>query len=132
MKSFLKRQWPLIGLGVLLLLVGVYFMKSGKKVAQESLLQASIPGEGLKLKDIHYTQDDPEKGMKWILDASEVSFADNKRSIFFRDFQLKVEPENRPPFRLKGKAGDYSRNSGEIDLRGNVEGFYGIVKYLSK
>ena len=50
-------------------------------------------------------------------------FSGDKSLIFFHDFRLKVEPENRPWYKLKGKKGDYSRNSGEISLWGDLEGF---------
>jgi LPS export ABC transporter protein LptC len=36
-----------------------------------------------------------------------------------------VIPENRPFFELKGSKGDYSRDSGEINLWGDLEGFSG-------
>ena len=125
MKSSLKRQWPLIGLGLVVALVAFYLIRSGKEYAQRSFLWEAIPGDGAKLKDIHYTQDDPDKGLKWVLDAREVRFSEDKRSILFRDFHLKVEPENRPYFELNGKKGDYSRDSGEINVWGNLEGFSG-------
>jgi LPS export ABC transporter protein LptC len=125
MKSSLKRQWPLIGLGLVVALVAFYLIRSGKEYTQRSFLWEAVSGDGAKLKDIHYTQDDPDKGLKWVLDAREVRFSEDKRSMLFHDFHLKVEPENRPYFELNGKRGDYSRDSGEINLWGNLEGFSG-------
>ena len=51
-----------------------------------------------------------------------MKFSGDKSKIFFHDFRLRVEPENRPWYRLKGKRGDYSRDSGEINLWGDLEG----------
>ncbi len=123
MKSFLKRQWPLIGVGVLLAVVAIYLIKSGKEVAQEPRIENEGSKEGLKLKDIHYTHDDPDKGVKWILDAREVKFSEDKSSIYFHNFHLRLEPEKKPWFKLKGKEGNYSEHSGDINLWGDLEGF---------
>ena len=125
MKSFLKRQWPLIGLGLMVTSVAFYLIRSGGEHTPKSFLWEVMSGDGVKLKDIQYTQDDPEKGLKWVLDAREVKFSEDKRSVLFHDFHLKVEPENRPYFELKGNKGDYSRDSGEINLWGNLDGFSG-------
>ena len=121
----LKRQWPLIGLGTLLALVAFYLIISGKEIIQEPFLREVIPTEGLKLRDIHYTHDDSDEALKWILDAREVRFSGDKRRIFFHDFRIRLEPENRVPFELKGKKGDYYRDSGDINLWGNLEGHSG-------
>lgn len=125
MRTFFKRQWPVIGLAVLLLVVAFFLIKPGKEVVQEPVVRETRPGEGLKLEGIHYTQADPDKGIKWVLDAREVRFSGDKTTISFDDFRLRIEPENRPLFKLKGKKGDYSRDSGEIKLRGDLEGFSG-------
>lgn len=125
MKRFLKRQWPLIGLGVIVAVVAFHLLRSGEKIVQQPLFEEIMAGDGLKLKDIHYIQDDRGEALKWVLDAREVRFSGDKRAIFFHDFSLRVEPENRPFFKLKGETGNYSRDSGEINLLGNLEGFFG-------
>jgi len=125
MKRSLLRQWPLIGLGLVLAAVAFYLVRSGKEFIQDPLIRGVMSGEGVKLKDIQYTQDDPDKGLKWVLNAGEVRFSEDRKSIFFKDFHLKVIPENRPFFELKGRKGDYLRDSGEINLWGDLEGFSG-------
>jgi len=105
--------------------VAFFLIKPGKEVLQKPAVHEPPPREGLKLEGIHYTQADPDRGIKWVLDAREVRFSGDKMTIFFNDFRLRVEPENRPLFKLKGKNGDYSRDSGEIKLWGDLEGFSG-------
>ncbi|MBL7212982.1 MAG: LPS export ABC transporter periplasmic protein LptC [Desulfobacteraceae bacterium] len=122
MKKFFKRQWPLLGLGALLAMVAFYLATSGGMFLKVPLLKDLISGEGLMLRDIHYTHNDPDKKVKWVLDAKKVKFSGDKSRIFFHDFRLRVEQENRSWYRLKGKKGDYSRASGEINLWGDLEG----------
>jgi LPS export ABC transporter protein LptC len=126
MKILLKRHWPLLGLGLLLLVVALYLAKSGRELVKTTaLLKDIVSGEGLKLKDIHYRQDDPETKVKWVLDAEEVRFSEDKRNIQFYDFDLRVNPEGRPGFRLSGKRGNYAKDTNTIELWGELKGFYG-------
>jgi len=60
--------------------------------------------------------------VKWTLDAKEVRFSKNNNFFSFMDFRLKLEPKNKPAIELEGKRGDYNKNSGEINLRGGLQG----------
>ena len=126
MKRFVKRHWPLLGVGVLLLVVVFYFAKAGKDfVKTAALLKDVISGEGVNLKDIHYRQDDPDEKIKWVLDAKEVRFSEDRKVIRFFEFYLKVEAEERPEFSLRGERGVYFKDDGKIELRGKLDGTYG-------
>ena len=110
----------------MLLVVAFYFAKAGKDfVKATSLLKDVISGEGVKLKDIHYRQDDPDEKIKWVLDAKEVRFSEDRKTIRFYEFFLKVEAEGRPGFSLSGKTGVYFKDNGKIELSENLDGTYG-------
>ncbi|MBW1765558.1 MAG: LPS export ABC transporter periplasmic protein LptC [Deltaproteobacteria bacterium] len=122
MKKLLKKHWPLIGIGILLVVVSFYLTRSWNEILQGRTLTNIFSEEGIKLENINYTQNSPDDGMKWNLDAKEVKFSKDRQFISFRDFRLKLEPENRPSVELEGKRGDYDRNSGEINLHGDLQG----------
>jgi LPS export ABC transporter protein LptC len=73
-------------------------------------------------ENITITQEDPEKGVKWILDAKEVKRSDNQATYSGTDFHIKLKHGDRANIELKGDKVDYNRSSGEITLRGNVNG----------
>ena len=117
MKIFLKRHWPLLGVGALLLIMAFYLAKSGKELVKTTaFLKDLVSAEGLNLKNIHYRQDDPEGKIRWVLDAKEVRFSEDKKIIRFYDFELNVAPEGRENFRLSGKRGNYFKDTGNIEL----------------
>ena len=136
MKRFLKRHWPLLGVVILLFVVALYFARAGQDLLRTTaLLKDFISGEGVKLKDIHYRQDDPDEKIKWVLDAREVLFSEDRKTIRFYDFRLEVEPEGKPRFSLTGKRGTYQKDQGKIELWENLEGSYGkqyrfLTEYL--
>jgi LPS export ABC transporter protein LptC len=126
MKILLKRHWPLLGLGALLLITAFYLAKSGKELVKTTaLLKDMVSGEGLKLKDIHYRQNDPEDKIKWLLDAEEVRLSEDKKVVRFYGFDLMVEPEAKPGFKLSGKRGNYFKDTNQIELWGELKGLYG-------
>jgi LPS export ABC transporter protein LptC len=98
-----------------------YLVVSGKEVIGDRLLGELLPEEGLKLKDIHYTQDDATQGFKWVLDAEEVTLTGGNESLVFRDFLLQLESKERSPVELRGKKGGFNRKTGVIELWGNLE-----------
>ena len=63
--------------------------------------------------------------MTWSLDAKEMRSSEDENSISFNDFRLMVKPKDRPVIELTGEKGNYSRNSGEINLWGNLKGISG-------
>ena len=72
-------------------------------------------------ENITITQEDPEKGVKWVLKAKKIESSENQAVYSGIDFRV-VELEDGAWIDLKAEEGEYDRNSGEIVLRGNVNG----------
>jgi LPS export ABC transporter protein LptC len=121
MRAFIKKRWPLLGLGIMLAWGASYLVISGKKVVEDRLLGDLLPEEGLKLKDIHYTQDDAARGLKWVLDAEEVTLTGDNESLVFRDFLLQLESKDRSPVKLRGNKGGFNRATGVMELWGDLD-----------
>ena len=121
MRLFFKRHWPLIGVAVVIVVAGFFFLHSLTGDGKRALIGGIIPGEGLRLKKIHYTHEDPERGLRWMLEAEQVTFSEDRNSMVFRDFLLTLEPESRPAVKVRGERGRYDRLSGLISLAGNVD-----------
>jgi len=118
----LRKHWPLIGIALLAILVGLHLFRAPRQSKEGSSGPAAAMEKGLKLEDIHYSQDDPDDRVKWFLDAKEATLSDDKQVISFRHFKLRLEPENRPRVELEGENGAFHRNSGEIHLHGALRG----------
>ena len=113
----------MVAIAILFLVVGLYMLGAQKEIMKASGLSDIVGEEGLKLKNVSYSQNDPNQGMRWTLDAKEVKFSKDKTFISFNDFRLKLRPLNRPTVELEGKRGDYDRNSGEINLHGDLKAY---------
>ena len=118
----LKKHWPLIGIGLLSILVSLYLFAAPKKNREGPGGTDATLEKGLKLEDIHYSQDNPDDRVKWFLDAKEATLSDDRQVISFRSFKLRLEPANRPRMELEGQRGSFHRDSGEIHLQGGLRG----------
>jgi LPS export ABC transporter protein LptC len=122
MKRFLKKHWPLLALGTLLTVVGFYLTGAQDMLFRKPTLVDAASQEGLKLQDIRYTQNNPEGDSKWTLDAERVAFSKDRQFMSFNNFTLKLETKDRPSINLKGERGEYDRNTGVINLWGDLKG----------
>ncbi len=122
MKHFLKKHWPLVGILLLLLVALFYLINPRKEILEKSILSNVLSREGFRLEDIHYSQDSPEEGMRWVLDAKEARISKDRQFVTFKHFRLKLEPKGRPSVEIEGENGEYDKGSGEINLRDNLRG----------
>lgn len=123
MTPFLKKHWPLVGIALLLLVAALYIFGTPKSGNEGARFTDMVLEKGVELmENIHFTQKNPNKGVKWVLDAKEVKSSDNQTTYSGIDFRVKLELEDGTQIELQGEKGDYDGNSGEITLRGNVNG----------
>ncbi len=122
MKRFFKRHWPLLAIGAFLLVISLYALRSGLEFDTEKPSDVTSVKEGLTLTEVHYVQDDQDRGLHWVLDATDVRLSSDNNDIAFDRFTLKVDKKDTTSFVLKGDRGDYSRKTGVINLWGNVQG----------
>ncbi len=125
MKRFLYRYWPLLGIACLAAVLIFYLTESEveRELVRRPIVTEADLEDGITLTDIHYTQDDPEQGMQWVLEAKEVRFSPDRTYFSFRSFHLKLFPEDRPVLDLEGEQGDFNRSTGEINLKGDLKGY---------
>lgn len=126
MSAFLKKNWPLFGIAILVVTV-FFYMGRSRKEAVPKPVPAGAAAEGVKLEDIHFTNESTAEGVRWTLDAKEVRISEDKQQISFTNFLLKLEPPNRQPVFLEGKSGHYDKSAEQLllsgDLRGRTEGY---------
>jgi len=130
MSSFFRKNWPLFGIAILVLTVLFYLGRSHKEVIGKPV-NPGLTEEGVKLENIHFTNESTGDGLRWTLDAKEVRISDDRQRVSFTDFLLKLEPQNRPVVHLEGKSGQYDKAAGRLvlsgSLRGRTEDGYTIV-----
>ncbi len=123
MTQFLKKHWPLVGIALLLLVATLYIFGAPKGGDEKTQLTDMVLEKGVELtENITFTQNNPDKGVKWVLNAKEVKSSDNRTAYSGTDFRIKLELKDGAQIELEGEEGDYDGNSGEITLRGNVNG----------
>lgn len=122
MKKVFTKHWPLLAIGILGIVVGFNMLRAPEKTVPEPVVKDLGEDEGIKLQDIHYTQDDPGEKVKWDLDAKEVRFSPDRSFFSFKKFRLTLKPEDRPTIALEGNRGDYNKDTQEIKLLGNLHG----------
>ncbi|MBN2061432.1 MAG: LPS export ABC transporter periplasmic protein LptC [Deltaproteobacteria bacterium] len=109
--------------------------KPGNKIGDDFETGQMDSEDGLKLENIHYIQDDPDEGVKWILDAGEVRFSEDKQSISFDNFELNLSPDSERTIKLSGDSGNYNRSLKELELKGKLractkDGYSIITEHL--
>ena len=123
MRKVLKKHWPLVGIAALIIVVAFYLLQALKGLNNVPDISEIFAGEGVKLKQIHFNQEDPDEKIQWVLDAKEAVFSKDGQQITFTDFHLKLKAEKWPPMELKGGRGDFDRTKGKLNLHQDVKGF---------
>jgi LPS export ABC transporter protein LptC len=122
MKKFLRKHWPLVAMGFLLAAMTVYLYQARTEPVEQKAAQGKDSEEGIRLKDIHYVQDDPAHKVKWALDASEATLSKDQQFATFVNFHLTLKPENKPVVTVQGKQGEFDKRTGLLVLQGDLTG----------
>jgi len=122
MANFLKKNWPLVCIALLVLAVGFFMVRSRKEMSRKPVAVETASSKGVKLADIHLTDDGAGKDVRWTLDAKEVTISEDKQNVVFTSFSLKLEPSKGPVINLEGETGHYDRSAGVLHLSGALRG----------
>ena len=123
MTPFLKKHWPLAGIALLLLVATLYIFAPQESVEDEPKSTDTDMEKGVDLmQNISLTGDDPDKGVKWFLKAKEGRASIDMTSYYGMDFRFKLEHGDEDQIELNGEEFYYDKKSGEIILRGSVNG----------
>lgn len=120
MRKIPLRYLPLTGIILLFITIGFFLIKSNSDKIAETLLDEIMPEEGITLKNASINLVDPDDGSTIILDAEKVTHL--KDEINFSSFRIVIEPDNKLRVRLEGNNGKYYRETGELDLYGELKG----------
>jgi LPS export ABC transporter protein LptC len=123
MTPFFKKHWPLAGIALLLLVAALYIFGTPDKDNDTAGFTDMLLEKGVELtENITITQENPEKGVKWVLKAKKIESSDNQAAYSGTDFLFQLEHEDGARIKLEGEKVNYDKSSGEINLLGNVNG----------
>lgn len=122
MNKFLRKHWPLVAMGFLIAAMTIYLFQARREPMDQKAAQDKESEEGIRLKDIHYVQDDPAHKVKWTLDASEAKLSKDQQFVTFVNFHVTLKPENKPVVTVQGKQGEFDKRSGRLVLQGDLVG----------
>ncbi len=112
-----------MGVGLLLAVVCYYLLTSGGNIVRGTIAESvSVDSQGIKLKELHYVQSNPDNDMTMSINAKETRSSVDGRVIRFNKFRIRVTPKDKPYFEMSGENGVYDRESGKIEVDGNLEG----------
>jgi len=109
-------------MGFLLAAMTVYLFQARRQPVEQKAAQDKESEEGIRLKDIHYVQDDPAQKVKWALDASEAKISKDQQFVTFVDFRVTLKPESKPAVTVQGKQGEFDKRTGRLVLQGDLRG----------
>jgi LPS export ABC transporter protein LptC len=109
-------------MGLLLAAMTLYLFQARRGPVEQKAAQDKESEEGIRLKDIHYVQDDPAHKVKWTLDASEAKLSKDQQFVTFVNFHVTLKPENKPVVTVQGKQGEFDKRSGRLVLQGDLVG----------
>ncbi|MFN3535662.1 MAG: hypothetical protein ACK4WB_09770, partial [Desulfatiglandales bacterium] len=94
-------------------------LKAGKLASKRlGIGDVEITKEGISLKEIHLSEDDPAKNFKWDLHAKEVNANRERNSFQFKDYVLSLDSQRHGKIDIRGPNGNYLRDERVFELKG--------------
>jgi LPS export ABC transporter protein LptC len=109
-------------MGCLIATMTIYLFQAHREPVKQKPAQDKESEEGVRLKDIHYVQDDPAHNVKWEVDAAEAKLSKDQQVVNFANFHLTLKPENKPIVTVQGKQGEFDKRTGRLVLQGDLTG----------
>lgn len=124
-KFFMALSALLIGLAVTV----AFTIRAGWLYSKRvGIKDIEISKQGISLKEIQLSEDDPHKSFRWTLHAKEVNVNKENTILEFKDYLLQLISDKHGQLDLRGPKGNYLRDqklfrlTGEISLE-SIEGY---------
>ena len=116
------RYLPIAGILLLVCIIGYYLLKTGFEGVKKPVLDELLPDASLTIKNPHFSQDNPDNGTRFELEADEGIYSRHKQRISLNGFRLLLEPKDSPYMEIKGSKADWDTDLKIITLKGNLQG----------
>lgn len=120
MKRLLKRHWPLLCIFILFCVLGIYLFRSGEEPEPVSTNAGEPAGTDNIGKKIHFTKEDPAKGIRWTLDAESGKGSEDQQVYALKEIRMKLESKDRPTITLTGQEGKWDGKTEMVTLQGHI------------
>jgi len=116
------KYLPVAGILLLLCITGYFFVRTAYKGDKIPLFSDLPPEAALTVKDFQAYPDNADEGTRYVLEADEGIYSQDRERISLNSFLLKLEPQNSPPMEIRGNKADWDTVSKVIILSGDLKG----------
>jgi LPS export ABC transporter protein LptC len=100
--------------------LGIYLFRSGEEPVPVPINAGEPTGTDVAGKNIHFTQEDPAKGIRWTLNAESGQVSEDQQVYVLKEIRMKLESKDRPTITLTGQEGTWDGNTEVLNLQGHI------------